>query len=624
MSQLLDPLNQSRQEIITYLNLDIDQFLEDLNHQGRSPLTDCQKWIIFRSLLGDKPTEIAQIEQTSFNLKSLKNENDISMPVRNELRKIYPLIRELFQSEDDLKDWLKILNLLLKSARYKLTPPLLNDNHFQSSFGNQLFLISHYPEILAQRSRGVDFYQKGLYYQAFECFKNAWILEKDRFNQGNPETLIYLNNSWLDHHQEILPKKQINVYTIAIVIPVYHNFGRVAKELLRGIAQLQLMVNLQIDATEFADALSLGKNLGIQEYYVTLFAQNAQNKMGLKILIVNENNNLYAEDNQTAKYLANIAKDLNIMAVIGHYSSEMTKKAVKVYADQGLLLITPSSTSNQLSSLNDQSSLFRMTTADAIAAQRIIHYLADRFQQHSPLISILYNENSIYSCSLRESIRKLSVNYPQLHFVDETEDCPYIHEDYHRVKDYLNQHSDSEVLIVIPDGGIEPNSLKNSGLITHFSQNRLIIGSATLYHENLFDGLEVANSDAFHPHIVACVPWHYQSHSQGANSQNSLAQKFCQMANQLWEVEQVTWRSATSFDSGLMVIQSLARTPTTNPQKLLENINLFYRQQGKYENGVTGEIKFGANCDRLNAPTELVTITWQKSQKKWRFVPISC
>ena len=624
MSQLLDLLNQSRQEIITYLNLDIDQFLEDMNSQSKSPLTDWQKWIVFRSLLGDTPTEIAQIEQTSFNLKSLKNKKDISMPVRNELRKIYPLIRDLFQSEDDLNDWLKILNLLLKSPRYNLTPPLLNDNNFQSSFGNQLFLISHYPEILAQRSRGVDFYQKGLYYQAFECFKNAWMLEKDRFNQGNPETLIYLNNSWLDYHQEILPKKQINVYTIAIVIPVYHNFGRVAKELLRGIAQLQLMVNLQIDATEFADALSLGKNLGIQEHYVTLFAQNAQNKMGLKILIVNENNNLYAEDNQTAKYLANIAKDLNIMAVIGHYSSEMTKKAVKVYADQGLLLITPSSTSNQLSSLNDQSSLFRMTTADAIAAQRIVHYLADRFQQHSPLISILYNENSIYSCSLRESIRQLSVNYPQLHFVNEAEDCPYIHEDYHRVKDYLNQHSDSEVLIVIPDGGIEPNSLKNSGLITHFSQNRLIIGSATLYHKNLFDGLEVANADAFHPHIVACVPWHYQSHSQGVKSQNLLAQKFCQMANQLWEAEQVTWRSATSFDSGLMVIQSLARTPTTNPQKLLENINLFYRQQGQYEHGVTGEIKFGANCDRLNAPTELVTIAWQESQKQWRFVPISC
>ena len=64
MSNLLnDDLNKSRQEIISTLNLDIDQFLEDISEQRNSELNDWQKWVICRSLLGDTPTEIAKKEQ---------------------------------------------------------------------------------------------------------------------------------------------------------------------------------------------------------------------------------------------------------------------------------------------------------------------------------------------------------------------------------------------------------------------------------------------------------------------------------------------------------------------------------------------------------------------------------
>lgn len=612
-----DELEQARQKIIDNLKIDIDKFLEKIILQSEKTLDLCQTLIIYRSLLGDTPQKIA-------DEKGLQNSDQIRTFLN---KRVYDFLPNLFYLECKINEWVKILNLLLDPENgYQLNPPpRLNDNNFQSSHGNQFFLIARHKTISELQIRGTEFYQKGLYYKALDCFFKAWNEEQKADHKGSPEILIYLNNSWIEKHRKIIEKNQKEIYTIAVVVPIHHNFGRVATEILQGIAQLQLMINLETLDLNLEDGQNLKqsflKNFNLETNL--FFTVITQKNILLKILIVNESNNLYAEQNQTAQYLVNLKQELNIIAVIGHYSSEMTKKAVKIYANHDLLLITPSSTSNELSELPDSKSLFRMTTPDNIAAQRIFEYLSQRFEaENTQNVSILYNRNSSYSCSFRKSIRQSFLENSKFRLVNENDECDYIYEEYRKVRDYLQQHQNIQIIIVVPDGGIEPNSCQNSGLISRFSQNMLIVGSATLYHENLLEWLELEHSESFSTNIVVCIPWHYYSQTNGYNSHKSLSEYFCKLGDLLWGKTRVTWRSATSFDSGLILVKTLAQYAKNSDISFKEYFNQYFRENNRYETGVTGKIEFGQNCDRIDSPTEIVAVVWKQDQQKWSYEPV--
>jgi branched-chain amino acid transport system substrate-binding protein len=103
-------------------------------------------------------------------------------------------------------------------------------------------------------------------------------------------------------------------------VPIHHDRGQIAAETLQGIAQIQLQINAQIQELEL-DRLYLDisplQNLPIIHH-----------KIAIKILIVNDINNLYDGNDRTAQSLTKLASKLNLIAVIGHYSSEATRRAL--------------------------------------------------------------------------------------------------------------------------------------------------------------------------------------------------------------------------------------------------------------------------------------------------------
>ncbi|MBW4618681.1 MAG: ABC transporter substrate-binding protein [Cyanosarcina radialis HA8281-LM2] len=636
------------QTVIARLNIDLDRFFADLQIQNDSD----KQQLICESLLGYKPQEIAKKRclnevrqqlshgQHKFSEQQVDREVDriansaefiekINRKATNEIRPklskdIYPLIANLMNVEIDRisGNWAKIIIFLLD--RYRLDSRPINRNNFALGISHgEKTLLNNSSNSLTIRT-ATKLFELGNYHLAFENFILAWEEEREKTKLENPELLIGLLNCWLDRDRDELLKKGVEIYAIAVVVPISHNHGIVAKELLRGISQIQLQANL-----EAVDGLSNGeilkKAIALQSHLSSLTARSR--RICLQILIVNEDNNLTEPVNQTAEKLAASAQELKIIAVIGHYSSEMTEKAVRAYAEKGLVLINPSSTSDRLSTLAERDYFFRLTTPDRIATQHLARYLTDRTQELQKL-AILYNESSIYSQSYRDAL------YQKLQYsssIQLLENCGHLHQDFSTyIKPYIEamRKSDANVLVIIPDGGIEPRSLYNAELIGAANINNcLIIGSATFYQQNILDwlGENISSRSLFEEklgNIIFVVPWHWHSRLNGCHTQNFRAVDFCRLGSQLWGEEKVTWRSATAYDSMLILIAALEREINQNSETLQKNLNHFFKQQHGWIQGVTGKIEFDENGDRLNPPTEIVTITWVTQKSCCEFIPL--
>ncbi|MFB2895346.1 hypothetical protein ACE1CI_20765 [Aerosakkonemataceae cyanobacterium BLCC-F50] len=613
-------MREEYQKIIDRLNINIELFLERLAAiSTKKQLSELDKTIICQCLLGRTPKIIAEIC------------NEDKQTIRDRLyRYIYPRIEEIIPPEQPTKEgyWTLILNFLLDSANgYKLNPTFqLNSDNFQGSFGRQIFLHPPNQEVARSQIAGTRFYQQGLYYQALLCFLEAWKKEKDTSATGNPEVLIYLNNCLIECQKNRLKEKNIKVYKLVVVVPFYHNQGRVAGEILRGIAQIQFQVNLQ---SLGADFLKKSQILGdiIPNSFSPLKNLRSQ-QIAWQILIVNDPNNLYDPFNQTAEGLGNLAFQLNLVAVLGHYSSEMTQKALNFYAKKGLLLVNSSSTSDELSTLpiEQKLSFFRLTTPDRINAKYLVNYLSNNCLNGNPAkVAIIYNKNSSYSTSYKIAVeQQIAEHKGKFKLLQE---CSCLSEDYYKVRDYIAEikQQNVDIIILIPDGGIEPNSLNNTASISRLGlQNCLIAGSATFYQENVLhwqDGLVNFNQSQ----IIACIPWHWNSQNNGSNSSNSLAEYFCQIGTELWGEENLTWRSATAFDSGFIILRVLElhhlqnNQLLMNSQSLLEQMDRYFKREKNVEMGVTGRIEFAENGDRINPPAEIVSVKWNEQRRRWKW-----
>lgn len=591
-----------RSQLIQHLSLDIDRLLAGLDAEADRPLSALDHQIIRRALLGQTRKQIAVALQVS------------DACIRDQLsHHIYPRLADHFQVEKGAiaGNWALILNLLLHPERgYRLQPaPQLNSDNLQCSFGRQVFLYGRIESGVQAQVEGTQFYQQGLYYQASQCFLAAWRQSPEPL----PETLIYLNNSLIEQGRTELAAAAIPIYAIAVVVPFNHNQGAIATEILRGLAQLQLQINR--DVLRRYPSLDATLCAVTQPATATLLAQN---NFVLKLLIVNDPNHLHDPYNQTAQRLAALSAELSIMAVIGHYSSEMTRKALHFYAQTGIALVNASSTADELAqtSPGEQLSFFRITTPDRPSAACLIHHLAHLHRQPASL-AIIYNRKSLYSCSYRRAIHQCLHQYgDQLQLQSE---CDFMGDDFYQVQNYLNslRRQPVDQLIVIPDGGIEPNSLNNLGLISRLiARQGLIAGSATFYQENVLHWLQEQspppdNTAPLPVRLIACVPWHHQQVT------NAIGHQFCRLGEQLWGLPQLTWRSATAFDAGLVIAQVLTQQQPQDAQTLLMQMHQYYKQAQTPISGVTGTLQFLPNGDRLAPPAVIVTVQQETAPGRW-------
>ncbi|BAY96723.1 extracellular ligand-binding receptor [Tolypothrix tenuis PCC 7101] len=397
----------------------------------------------------------------------------------------------------------------------------------------------------ADKEAGVQAFAKGDFATASTKLKSS--LQKHR---NDPESLIYFNNS---------QTKNTNSLKIAVSVPIGGNLD-VAKEILRGVAQAQDEVN---------------RSGGI-------------NGKLLQVAIANDDN----EANQAQQIAKQFVQDKSILAVVGHNSSNASIAAAPIYQEGGLVMISPSSTAQNLSGIGNY--IFRTVPSNGSFAASLANYTIKTARKNN--IAICADSKSIDTQSFKdEFIKGIVAGGGKVNPTN----CDVAAADFNPsalISQFISSGADSLVLAPHVDRINKALDLAaaNSGKLTLFA-------SPTLY---TFQTLQVGKSDV--NGLVLAIPWHPQAIPGNPFPQNAV---------KLWGGN-VNWRTATAYDATIAIAKGLQQDSTRDGlEKALHSPSLV-------ANGATGRIQFLPSGDR-NGTAVLVKIQpSNKSATGYDFMPL--
>ncbi|GGA09044.1 tetratricopeptide repeat protein [Okeania sp. KiyG1] len=234
------------------------------------------------------------------------------------------------------------LGLKFRPAPSSQPEPVLSDNEKKKRFS------SGEGTIFDENNQGIfkcnQKFQKKKYSEAAECF--GQLVKND---SDEPEALIYYNNS--------LSRQSTNRQVLAVIVPADRD--EKSKEMLRGVAQAQHKFN----------------------------SNESFSTKPLEILIVDSSSN---DPETSLKVAREIVKDTSILGVVGNTS----KKALEVYEEESLAMISPTSTNTELSEI-----LF-ITIDNEILSEKLAEYVK---QLDVEKVIIFYDSKSLSS----ERIKKI-------------------------------------------------------------------------------------------------------------------------------------------------------------------------------------------------------------------------
>jgi branched-chain amino acid transport system substrate-binding protein len=370
-------------------------------------------------------------------------------------------------------------------------------------------------------------------------------------NRNDPEAWIYLNNA-----KARLSKNEVKV---AVSVPIGGNIN-VAKEILRGVAQYQNEVN---------------QGSGIR------------GKL-LEILIANDDN-----DPEVAQEIADaIVKNTDILAVIGHQSSDVSIAAAPIYVKADLVMVSPTSYARNLSSIGR--TIFRTTPSSrAIAAslaKQTVHGL--RFRR----VAICVDGKSQASQSFRDDF--IGSLYEQGGKLART-NCDFSAPDFN-ASEVATQaiQAGADSLLLSP--AVE--KLGRAIDVIQSSKGRipLLAGPSMYTFETLQKGLVDANG------MIVAVAWD-PSEAQGS--------AYAKNAQVLWGGSG-SWRTAMAYDAAKVIATGLQ---TTQDRKQLHKVLMGPTFAVK---GATGTIEFLPTGDRNKPGTLMKVVPGNKSGTGYDFASL--
>jgi ABC-type branched-subunit amino acid transport system substrate-binding protein/serine/threonine protein kinase len=421
------------------------------------------------------------------------------------------------------------------------------------------------------------------YPEALKQLKQSW-----REDRRDPETLIYMNNA-------LLMATKAEYYTIAIVVPIRRKDdgsilnANLAEELLRGIAQAQTEVNLGLLTANDSNKDFPGQ--GFME-------PKAIRGKGLKVII--------ADDGNIKSYAVKRANSLvaqpDILAVIGHYTSDMTVETVDIYNQNKLIAISPGSTTEELTR-KPRKFFFRTAPTTSIEAEGLVNQLISVGQKK---VAVFYNPNSPFSASLWEEFKKQFEAQGGATFRTSNYDLSK--------NDFNAEAAMKEVdkagktaIAVFPDGQVTKAVENGLEMIKANNDRNWIVGPWTLYEPRM---LEVAKQLKSVDKLGLSVFWHPTI---------SFDQKFPVNAEKLWGGP-VNTRSALTYDAAKTLIKALEIQSEPSREGMQQTL----ASPGFKADGATGIIEFDSTTgNRKNPPKRVAHIVpCAKEQFGLTFVPI--
>ncbi|MBE9187351.1 ABC transporter substrate-binding protein [Microcoleus sp. LEGE 07076] len=452
------------------------------------------------------------------------------------------------------------------------------------SGGEKILLTSSRPRL---KQRGVKEFAASNSEQALNKFKESWHKEFGK----DPETLIYTNNAFLE-------VSNAPYYTIAVVLSICRRnqesdalLCAQAKEYLRGVAQAQTEVNLALSNSSARDFPGQG-----------FLPTKAIKGKGLKIIIADD-----ANDEEDAKQIASsLVNQPDILAVVGHGSSEMTMHAVDIYNNNNLVLMSPGAATKELTD-EPRIFFFRTQYTTRLIARDLANYLLANNQKQA---TILYNPRSPFGASFVEDY----TNY----FRDEgggkivgIRDFDLLINDFNAERAIEEIQGKGETAIVLVPDPHHTRSLDNAFEIIKLNGDRnWIVGAWMLMCPQMLE-LASQQQQKLFKKLIFSVGWH------PLNSPNP---EFPQQARSLWEEEGNT-RIASAYDAARALIKALEMQPIPTRQGMQRILS----SPDFTAWGATGTIQFNSpqNGDRQNPPSDLVHIVeCRKEQFSLAFVPV--
>ncbi|MGB7894178.1 MAG: ABC transporter substrate-binding protein [Microcoleus sp.] len=369
-------------------------------------------------------------------------------------------------------------------------------------------------------------------------------------NRNDPEALIYLNNARIGTQKS---------YTIAAAVPIGADING-AQEILRGVAQAQNEIN---------------QSGGISG-------------TPLKVLIANDDNNP-----EIASQIASaIANNSEVLGVIGHFSSDATLAASKIYQQNQLVAISPTSTSVQLSGVGNN--IFRTVPSDRFAANALSRYMLTKLQNKKA--AVFFNSASNYSKSLKsEFTTALYGDGGQV-----VSEFDFAKGNFNAADSFKSAIAQGAEVIVL---AANTATLDQALQVVQVNAKRLpLLAGDDVYTAKI---LQIGGAGA--TDMVLAVPWHILADPQS---------NFPQTSKQLWNAE-VSWRTALAYDAAQALIAGLGRNPTrTGIQQALSASDFSAK-------GASGPIRFLPSGDR-NRAVQLVTVKpGNRTSYGYEFVPIN-
>jgi branched-chain amino acid transport system substrate-binding protein len=368
-------------------------------------------------------------------------------------------------------------------------------------------------------------------------------------NRNDPEALIYLNNARIADQSS---------HTIVVAVPAATAVNP-ANEILRGVAQAQQEVN----------------------------ATGGINGIPMRVGIASDDN-----DPAIAPQMAQVLVDNpDILGVIGHFGSETTLAASEIYEQGELVMISPTSTSVQLSQAGNY--IFRTVPSDRFTATTLSRYMINTLQQQNA--AIYFNAESDYSLSLKnEFTTALYADGGQVVAEFDLAASGF------SALDTLEQanQQDAEVIVLASNTATLNQALQ---VVTVNRQQLRLIGGDSVYNPAT---LQVGGDAAVG--MVVAVPWIVLSNLQS---------EFVQTSRQLWGGD-VNWRTAMAYDAVLALANGLEQTPTRQGlQQALSDPDFSIA-------GATGSVEFLPSGDRNQAMQLVVVEAGTRSGYGYDFVPV--
>jgi branched-chain amino acid transport system substrate-binding protein len=454
---------------------------------------------------------------------------------------------------------------------------VVNINNFISS-GEKMLIDNSVNRVVKLSDKDFSLKQQGItafseyqYLEAMNIFRRLPSqITKD------PESLIYRNNAIVNLRHAQNPT--LPIYTIAVAAPLNDNAGL---DILFGVAQAQDV------------AVNQGFNL--------------------QVVIANDNNNLI----QAQKIAEALAKDADILAVVGHYTSPNTCAALKIYSPKNLVVISPTSTVVNLRSYlncpDPNKVFFRTVSSSRVEAESLVRYLVEDLKKPEPKVVVFYNSNEGFSKDLFQQFEQV-IRAFHGRIIAPPFDLSDPKFDVSKLPPAVN---DADALVVLPDGGTNNSmALDKSIKIIKLNQgSKPVLAANSMYLQRVINDYKEMEKATVN-NLFLAVDWHPKQCG---------AEKFRKETNKYWGGD-LNRRTALAYEAVQAILQAikLADKPVKREGIRQKLSDTDIRSDTAASSAVVegSLIRFDTSGDRIGATTRaIVTVNSINNRLSFELVP---